>query len=283
MLDSPATLLKPSVGTPSIMVLRAKPRDEKVTRSSLRSATMPGVWRSTSSRVTRFWSSICWRPMTLTDCGVSRSDRSMRVAPAAARVVYEPVPSVVPSVAACAATVTAGSVDAPAVLWRWMVTRVGPLRTATRPLPASRRSSACWKLRRPDTAGAARPETTSPAASTCTPVWRDSSLSAAPSGWAGTLMSRAGAAAWSAPWAAARPLQLARAVPKAAASAALRSRWRGEKRMGEGSRQINRCGMKTGRAAAVDRMRGASGCKTFELEKERQARDKASAAASMRG
>ena len=87
MLASPATVLKERVGTPSIMVSSVKPREVKLTRSSSRSDTIPGVWRSTSSSVTRFWSSICWRPITLTDWGVSRRDRSSRVAVAVERVV----------------------------------------------------------------------------------------------------------------------------------------------------------------------------------------------------
>lgn len=43
----------------------------------------------------RFWSSIRWRVITLTDCGVSRRLRLSLVAAFVIPVMYEPVPSVV--------------------------------------------------------------------------------------------------------------------------------------------------------------------------------------------
>ncbi|MOA42871.1 hypothetical protein D3C78_1649640 [compost metagenome] len=48
---------------------------------------MPGVRLSTSGRLVRFWSSICWRPITVIDCGVSRRDNGNLVAVLVARVV----------------------------------------------------------------------------------------------------------------------------------------------------------------------------------------------------
>ena len=52
------------------------------------------------------------------------------------------------------------------------------------------------------------PVTTSPDASTCAPVWRDSSFKAAASGWAGTLMLKVGSVACADDCAEARLLQL---------------------------------------------------------------------------
>ncbi|MNJ61177.1 hypothetical protein D3C77_569540 [compost metagenome] len=41
---------------------------------------MPGVFLSTSSRLCMSWSSMRWRVITLTDCGVSRMLRGSLVA-----------------------------------------------------------------------------------------------------------------------------------------------------------------------------------------------------------
>lgn len=65
-----------------------KPREAKTVRSlSSCGAEMPGALASTSPRVVMFWSSIRWRVMTLTDCGVSRVDSGSPVAAAVAPVV----------------------------------------------------------------------------------------------------------------------------------------------------------------------------------------------------
>ncbi|MNT69760.1 hypothetical protein D3C72_2080970 [compost metagenome] len=55
-----------------------------------------------------------WRVMTVTDCGVSRSDSDRPVLAAVARGVYEPVPSVVAGLASSPTTCTEGSVATPA-------------------------------------------------------------------------------------------------------------------------------------------------------------------------
>ncbi|MCY1463638.1 hypothetical protein D9M71_815590 [compost metagenome] len=71
-----------AAGMPSIWKLSiSKPRDLKLARllSSLL-MVMPGVFDRTSPMLVRCWSSICWRVMTLTDCGVSRGDSVSLVA-----------------------------------------------------------------------------------------------------------------------------------------------------------------------------------------------------------
>ncbi|MCY1548573.1 hypothetical protein D9M68_846930 [compost metagenome] len=77
-----------AAGVPSIWKLSmSKPRALKLTRLLSRLLTvMPGVFDSTSSMLVRPWSSICWRVITLIDCGVSRGDKRSLVA-----VLVEPV------------------------------------------------------------------------------------------------------------------------------------------------------------------------------------------------
>jgi hypothetical protein len=72
----------------NLEVVDVKARALKLARllSSLLTVT-PGVLPSTSLMLVRFWSSICWRVITLTDCGVSRGDSAMRVAVRVAPVV----------------------------------------------------------------------------------------------------------------------------------------------------------------------------------------------------
>ncbi|MNN36530.1 hypothetical protein D3C81_1504300 [compost metagenome] len=72
---------------------------------------MPGVARATSCKVVKSKSSICWREMTLTVCGVWRCDRFKPVAVDRLRAVYKPVPSVARS--ASALTTTAGMLAKP--------------------------------------------------------------------------------------------------------------------------------------------------------------------------
>ena len=102
------------VGTPSYWKLStSKPRAEKVLRSVSNWLTaMPGVLRSTSRTVSKSWSSMRWRVMTLTDCGVSRRDSTSPVALAVAGVVYEFVPSVLVPRSAVARTAMPGRVAA---------------------------------------------------------------------------------------------------------------------------------------------------------------------------
>lgn len=74
-----------------------------------------------------------------------------------------------------------------------MTTTTLPSCAACKPLPASKRSSACWALRLPDTAGALLPATRSG----CTINWklacRASSFRALPRGWAGKAMAKVAA------------------------------------------------------------------------------------------
>ncbi|MNT28662.1 hypothetical protein D3C72_1643660 [compost metagenome] len=72
---------------------------------------MPGVARATSCKVVRSKSSICWREMTLTVCGVWRCDKFNPVAVDIFLDVYKPVPSVARS--ASALTTTAGMLARP--------------------------------------------------------------------------------------------------------------------------------------------------------------------------
>ena len=178
--------------------------------------------------------------------------------------------SVVKSTSRVAVTCTCRSVLSASLVVVARMTTALPYRAADSPLPASNLSSACCKVRCPDTVGAVILETRSPDASTCAPVWRDSSFNAAASGCAGTLMLKVGSVACVDDCAEARLLQLKKVVPNAAASAAFRSRWRGEERMGQGSGWVNAtysCLLAKG--PAKNRSPGASQCKTLELAKQR--------------
>jgi hypothetical protein len=135
-----------------------------------------------------------------------------------------------------AVTCTGGSVLADSVAAALRMTTALPSREAESLLPASSLSSACCSVRRPETAGAPMRATVSPDARIWVPVCRDSSFSAAASGCAGKLMSKLCAAAGAVAWAEARLLQPTKVVPNAAASAALRRRWRGEECMSQGSK-----------------------------------------------
>ncbi|MNV36857.1 hypothetical protein D3C71_1283500 [compost metagenome] len=89
------------VGKPSNRMLSiGKPRALKLPESPVKlpfCMTSPVIDCTASSRVVMPRSSICWRVSTLTDCGVSRSDRFSLVAVLLTPVVYEPLPSVVAS------------------------------------------------------------------------------------------------------------------------------------------------------------------------------------------
>src|SRR6218665_1545607 len=138
----------------------------------------------TSSIETRFWSLICWRVTTVTDCGVSRID-CVNLPMVSARVVYEPLCSVVALRSTLALTLTAGRVTSPALagLWGRMVTAC-PSISALSPLPASSRAKASWGVRRPDTAGAVLPATSEGDTTSVSPAWRARSLSACARGCA---------------------------------------------------------------------------------------------------
>jgi len=98
------------VGRPSSSRLSmAKPRALKLPDSPTRSpfcTTRPVTFCTAWSSVVRPSTSICSRVSTLTDCGVSRSERLSRVAVLALPEVIEPVPSVVSLASALAVTRT---------------------------------------------------------------------------------------------------------------------------------------------------------------------------------
>ncbi|MCY1206423.1 hypothetical protein D9M72_179940 [compost metagenome] len=87
-----------------------------------------------------------------------------------------------------ATTVTAGSVEVPPVAGAVLMTAALPSIVAARPLPASKRSSACRAVRLPEMAGAVLPATRLCCTTSWMRVCRAQSFSASASGWAAMLI-----------------------------------------------------------------------------------------------
>ena len=101
---------------------------------------MPGVLPSTSVNERMSWSSMRWRVITVTDCGVSRADSVRPVLARLDGVTYRPVPSVAltAGVSATALTSICGSVEVPLLtddgvpdVWAWTGIEATSARTAT--------------------------------------------------------------------------------------------------------------------------------------------------------